>query len=89
MPTTAVLPVKPTPGWVPHVRAARQYAAHRPGSVAFSLRIGNRVYGRRSYISVPAMSLMKPILLAAYLRRPRNIYATARCEPTSARSWRR
>ena len=70
MPTTAVLPVKPTPGWVPHVRAARQYAAHRPGSVAFSIRIGNRVYGRRSYTSVPAMSLMKPILLAAYLRRP-------------------
>ena len=64
-----VLPVKPTPGWVPHVRAARQYALHRPGHVAFSIRVGNRAYGLRSYTSVPAMSLMKPILLAAYLRR--------------------
>lgn len=55
--------------WRPDVRAARAYALERPGSVAFSVRVGDRVYGHRSYVRVPAASLMKTMLLAAYLRR--------------------
>ena len=56
--------------WKPDVEAARRYAATRPGTVTFSLRVGDRAYGHDAARSVPAMSLMKPILMAAYLRRP-------------------
>ena len=50
--------------------AAERYLKTRPGTVTFSLRVGDRVYGHRAWRTVPAMSLMKPILMAAYLRRP-------------------
>ena len=56
--------------WTPHVRQAKAYLAERPGVVCFSVRKGRREYGWHSSSSVPAVSLMKPMLLVAYLRRP-------------------
>ena len=68
------LAIAPAPAaaavWKPGVRAARQYAQSRPGEVTFAVLVGDRAYGHRASLTVPAMSLMKPILMAAYLRRP-------------------
>ena len=50
--------------------AAKRYAQARPGTVTLSLRVGDRAYGHRAARTVPAESLMKTVLMAAYLRRP-------------------
>jgi beta-lactamase class A len=52
------------------VREAKRYLAERPGVVSFTVRQGRHEYGWRGWRSVPAASLMKPMLLVAYLRRP-------------------
>ena len=52
------------------MREAKRYLAGRPGVVSFSVRQGRRQYGWHGSRSVPAASLMKPMLLVAYLRRP-------------------
>lgn len=57
-------------GWRPDMRAARAYAAQRPETVSFAVRTARREWTWRGARSVRAASLMKPMLLAAYLRRP-------------------
>ncbi|MEA2412399.1 MAG: hypothetical protein QOC77_2960 [Thermoleophilaceae bacterium] len=49
------------------MRAARQYASHRHGSIAFSVRTGSSVYGWHERRTFPSASVLKAMLLVAYL----------------------
>jgi beta-lactamase class A len=60
------------PGWRPDVAAARAYALSRPGVVAFAVRTEARFWGFRADRSYPSASVLKAMLLAAYLRHARN-----------------
>jgi Beta-lactamase enzyme family len=54
-------------GWRPHVLDAREWVAHRHGDVSFAVRTEGRLYGWRTRHIVPTASVLKPMLLAAYL----------------------
>jgi beta-lactamase class A len=56
--------------WRPDVRAARDFAERRLGGVSFAVRTGRRLYGFDARRSVPSASVVKAMLLVAYLRRP-------------------
>ena len=56
--------------WAPDVRGAREYARDRAGEVSFAVRAGSRTRGYRATRVVPAASVLKAMLLVAYLRRP-------------------
>jgi hypothetical protein len=56
--------------WKPDVAAAKRYALHRHGLIAFAVRTPTRAWGWRAYRTFPSASLFKAILLAAYLDRP-------------------
>ena len=58
----------PPPAWHPPVRVARAYASHRPGTIAFSVRTPCGEWGVRQDAVMPGASLLKPVLLVAYLR---------------------
>jgi beta-lactamase class A len=58
----------PPAGWQPDVGAARAYAAHRPGSIAFAVRTEDRLWGWRADRQFPSASVLKAMLLVAYLR---------------------
>lgn len=55
--------------WEPDVAAARAYAAQRPGSISFAVRTDGRFWGHRTTQGVPSASVLKAMLLVAYLRR--------------------
>ena len=55
--------------WAPDVRGAREYARDRAGEVSFAVRAGSRTRGYRATRVVPAASVLKAMLLVAYLRR--------------------
>jgi hypothetical protein len=56
--------------WAPHVAAARAWAAHRQaGSIAFAVRTESRVWGVGLDRTFPSASVVKAMLLVAYLRR--------------------
>jgi hypothetical protein len=55
--------------WRPDVRAAKRYALHRHGVIAFALRTPTRAWGWHAYQTFPSASLVKAILLVAYLDR--------------------
>jgi hypothetical protein len=57
-------------GWRPDVAAARAYAAQRRGEVSFAVRTQRRAWGWRSATPYRSASLVKAMLLVAYLRRP-------------------
>jgi len=61
----------PPPGWRPDVAAARRYAVSRPGVVAFAVRTEARFWGFREDRVYPSASVLKAMLLAAYLRHAR------------------
>ena len=66
-----MLPVLAAPmGWHPDVRAARAYAAHRPGRIAFAVQTERRVWSWRGDAVFPSASVLKAMLLVAYLREP-------------------
>lgn len=57
--------------WVPGVAAARSYAKHRRGRIAFDIIApGGRERGLHPTASFPMASVFKVMLLATYLRRP-------------------
>jgi hypothetical protein len=55
--------------WRPDVAAARRYARHRAGEIAFAvIDQRGRFYGYRAASTAPAASVFKVMLLASYLR---------------------
>jgi hypothetical protein len=57
--------------WRPDVRAAVAYAKHRAGEVAFAVRTEHRLWGYRRTWGVHSASVVKALLLVAYLDDPR------------------
>lgn len=56
--------------WHPDVHAAAAWAAQRQGQVSFAVRTDRRLWGRDARRDVPCASVLKAMLLVAYLRRP-------------------
>ena len=55
--------------WRPHVRAAAAYAAGRAGGISFGVRTAHGLRGIGVERTVPSASVVKAMLLVAYLRR--------------------
>jgi hypothetical protein len=55
--------------WRPHVRDARAYAAQRNDTVSFAVRTQRRGWSWRGAVTYRSASLVKAMLLVAYLRR--------------------
>lgn len=55
--------------WRPDVRAAAAWAEGRQGSVTFAVRTEGRLAGRGLDVQVPSASVVKAMLMTAYLRR--------------------
>ena len=56
--------------WAPPVRAAAAYAKERRGDIAFAVHTPEREWGWHAQRRFPSASVLKPVLLVAYLRRP-------------------
>jgi hypothetical protein len=61
------VPVAHGSPWRPGVRAARVYAAHRHGAIAFDVRTADATYGWHERRTFPSASVLKAMLLVAYL----------------------
>jgi Beta-lactamase enzyme family len=57
-------------GWAPRVREAIAYAKHRKGDVRFAVRTENHLWGYRRTSGVHSASVVKALLLVAYLDHP-------------------
>jgi hypothetical protein len=55
--------------WHPKLRAAKRYAAHRRGDIAFAVRTDHRFYAYRPYHTEWSASVVKAMLLVAYVDR--------------------
>ena len=55
--------------WRPHLAAADRWADGRQGTVSFAVRTERRVWARDAARAVPAVSVLKVMLLVSYLRR--------------------
>jgi hypothetical protein len=68
--------------WRAHIREARAYAESRAGEVSFGVRTSRGLRGEGLERTVPSASVVKAMLLVAYLRRPdvrgRRLQATER-----------
>jgi hypothetical protein len=64
-PATSMAP----PHWSPDVAAARRYLETRTGMVSFAVRTERRQWGHRRLRVVPAASVLKAMLMVAYLNR--------------------
>jgi Beta-lactamase enzyme family len=64
-------PRRPVGLWEPDARAAIAYARGRRGEVSFAVRTEHRTWGWRATRTVPSTSLLKAMLLVAYLDDPR------------------
>lgn len=67
----AASPKAAPPAWQPDVQAAIAYANNRAGEVSFAVRTAHRLWGWRVQRSVPSASVLKAMLLVAYLDDPR------------------
>jgi beta-lactamase class A len=56
--------------WQPDVRAAREYADGRLGEVSCAVRMDGELWGVDARRTVPSASVLKAMLLVAYLREP-------------------
>jgi hypothetical protein len=56
--------------WEPDVAGAAAWAADRQGTVTFAVRTGDRLYGRGLDRQFPMASVLKAMLMTAYLRQP-------------------
>jgi hypothetical protein len=56
--------------WRPGVQAAKRWSAGRQGQVSFAVRTGRHLYGMDARRAIPAASVLKAMLLVAYLRKP-------------------
>jgi hypothetical protein len=56
-------------GWRPHVEDARRWAAQRRGPVSFAVRTETRLVGSHARRTVNTASVLKAMLLVAYLNR--------------------
>jgi beta-lactamase class A len=56
--------------WKPDVEAARDYAQTRAGQISFALRAEGHLYGVDTRRTVPSASVLKAMLLVAYLCQP-------------------
>jgi hypothetical protein len=56
--------------WRPDVDAAVAYTRTRRGSISFAVRTGGHLYGHRTTRTVPAASVLKAMLMVAYLNHP-------------------
>jgi beta-lactamase class A len=65
----AVAAARPPAAWRPHVAAARAWAARRQGDVSFAVRTERRGWSWRGATTYRSASLVKAMLLVAYLRR--------------------
>lgn len=57
-------------GWQPGADAARAYGESREGEVSFTVRAGERAWGHRRWASANSASVIKAMLLVAYLDHP-------------------
>jgi len=66
----AAAPLSGAERWRPRVGLARSYAESREGSISFAIKDGGkRFFGHRVRRVVPAASVFKAMILAAYVRR--------------------
>ena len=65
----AVAPAAGASPWRPHLAAANRWADQRQGNVSFAVRTERRVWARDAARAVPAVSVLKVMLLVSYLRR--------------------
>jgi hypothetical protein len=56
--------------WEPDVAGAAAWAADRQGTVTFAVRTGDHLYGRGLDRQFPMASVLKAMLMTAYLRQP-------------------
>ena len=59
-----------TSTWRPDMRNAIRYASHRQGAIAFAVRTRTRFWGWRATQTFPSASVLKAMLLVAYLDMP-------------------
>lgn len=81
--TTAALAISgpaATPAWQPGVLSAEAYARTRRGQISFAVRTECGGWGRRQDRAVPSASVLKAMLLVAYLQR-----GDVRARPLDAR----
>jgi beta-lactamase class A len=56
--------------WQPDIRAAVDYASHRHGVISFAVQRASRAWGWHATRIFPSASVLKAMLLVAYLRQP-------------------
>jgi Beta-lactamase enzyme family len=56
--------------WRPDTEAAKEYSASRLGQISFAVRTERHLYGVDTRRTVPSASVLKAMLLVAYLREP-------------------
>jgi beta-lactamase class A len=70
-PSAIVKQPPPKKSWRPDVQGAIAYAHTRGGSVSFAVRTAHHLWGWRPSHTVPSASVLKAMLLVAYLDDPR------------------